>query len=504
MFISRRLSTIRARPVGSCCKEEPVEGRRRAGPDPRARGRGVPDRLPGQPAHRGRRRRRTSGRSSSARSGPGIHMADAMSRVTSGEAHRRVRDAVTGRAPRTRSVAWPRRSATRCRSCSCRRATTGATCRHRPNFSACLNYRTSRSGSTQLGPAATRSRRRCAARSPRCGTGGRGRCWWRSRGTSATRRSRPDGYDAAVAVALRTGPGGRRRGRRRARRRPSGRSSTRARASTTPRRGTELRAARRAARGARHHEPPGQERLPRGPSAVARLGRPDDAAGSSTRSSARRTSSSASAAASRRRATASRWPADKRYIHATLDPADLDKDRPVGGRRSWATPASILDALIDECGDRLRGKPRGRVPHVDRSAIATHQRGVAGRTGLPKLTLDEAPMTPVPRDLRPDARRSTSPTRSSPTTPAARAISSRRSGRRRRRCRTSAGARRRSSATASGLAMGAKLAHPDKLCINVMGDAAFGFTGHGLRDRRARADPDPDRACSTTSRWRSS
>jgi acetolactate synthase-1/2/3 large subunit len=28
-----------------------------------------------------------------------------------------------------------------------------------------------------------------------------------------------------------------------------------------------------------------------------------------------------------------------------------------------------------------------------------------------------------------------------------------------------------------GLAMGAKLAHPDKLCINLWGDAAIGFTG---------------------------
>jgi thiamine pyrophosphate-dependent acetolactate synthase large subunit-like protein len=28
-----------------------------------------------------------------------------------------------------------------------------------------------------------------------------------------------------------------------------------------------------------------------------------------------------------------------------------------------------------------------------------------------------------------------------------------------------------------GFAMGAKLAHPDKLCINVWGDAAIGFTG---------------------------
>ena len=28
-----------------------------------------------------------------------------------------------------------------------------------------------------------------------------------------------------------------------------------------------------------------------------------------------------------------------------------------------------------------------------------------------------------------------------------------------------------------GLAMGAKLAHPEKLCVNVWGDAAIGFTG---------------------------
>ena len=38
-----------------------------------------------------------------------------------------------------------------------------------------------------------------------------------------------------------------------------------------------------------------------------------------------------------------------------------------------------------------------------------------------------------------------------------------------------------------GLAMGAKLAHPDKLCINYWGDAAIGFTGMdfetAVRDR---------------------
>ena len=42
-----------------------------------------------------------------------------------------------------------------------------------------------------------------------------------------------------------------------------------------------------------------------------------------------------------------------------------------------------------------------------------------------------------------------------------------------------------------GLAMGAKLAHPEKLCINVWGDAAIGFHRHGFRDRRTRADSHP-------------
>ena len=42
-----------------------------------------------------------------------------------------------------------------------------------------------------------------------------------------------------------------------------------------------------------------------------------------------------------------------------------------------------------------------------------------------------------------------------------------------------------------GLAMGAKIAHPDKLCINVWGDAAIGFTGMDLETaaRERIADP---------------
>ena len=54
-----------------------------------------------------------------------------------------------------------------------------------------------------------------------------------------------------------------------------------------------------------------------------------------------------------------------------------------------------------------------------------------------------------------------------------------------------------------GLAMGAKLVHPDKLCINVWGDAAIGFTGTDSRRPCASACRSC-RSCSTTTRWRSS
>ncbi len=46
-----------------------------------------------------------------------------------------------------------------------------------------------------------------------------------------------------------------------------------------------------------------------------------------------------------------------------------------------------------------------------------------------------------------------------------------------RRCPTSAGARPRSSATASAWRWAPSSPQPDKLCINVWGDAAIGFTG---------------------------
>ena len=57
--------------------------------------------------------------------------------------------------------------------------------------------------------------------------------------------------------------------------------------------------------------------------------------------------------------------------------------------------------------------------------------------------------------------------------------------------------------TGLGYAMGAKLAAPDKLCINVWGDAAIGFTGMDF-ETAVRSGSPSSRCCSTTSRWPSS
>ena len=66
---------------------------------------------------------------------------------------------------------------------------------------------------------------------------------------------------------------------------------------------------------------------------------------------------------------------------------------------------------------------------------------------------------------------------SSRTTPAIHAISWRRSGSRKAPLSYLGWGKTTQLGYGLGLAIGAKLAHPDKLCINVWGDAAFGFTG---------------------------
>ena len=61
----------------------------------------------------------------------------------------------------------------------------------------------------------------------------------------------------------------------------------------------------------------------------------------------------------------------------------------------------------------------------------------------------------------------------------------------RARAATSAGASRPSSAPGFGLAMGARLARPDWLAVNIMGDAAFGMVGMDFETAVRCRDPDP-------------
>jgi len=74
--------------------------------------------------------------------------------------------------------------------------------------------------------------------------------------------------------------------------------------------------------------------------------------------------------------------------------------------------------------------------------------------------------------------------------PAAPETSSRRSGRRSSPCPIIGWGKTTQLGYGLGLALGAKLAKPDKLCINVWGDAAIGFTGMDFETAVRRADSD--------------
>ncbi|MEZ4660611.1 MAG: thiamine pyrophosphate-dependent enzyme [Caldilineaceae bacterium] len=134
----------------------------------------------------------------------------------------------------------------------------------------------------------------------------------------------------------------------------------------------------------------------------------------------------------------------------------------------------VLAALIDAVRTRLGDSPRGRANGIAGKIQTIKSEWLA--QWAPKLNLNEAPLSPyrVIRDLMDTVD---VPNAIITHDASSRAISFRPFGRRPRRSPTSAGARRPNWAMGWELAMGAKLAHPDKLCINVWGDAAIGFTG---------------------------
>jgi acetolactate synthase-1/2/3 large subunit len=166
-------------------------------------------------------------------------------------------------------------------------------------------------------------------------------------------------------------------------------------------------------------------------------------------------------------------PKGKTIIHATLDSLDLNKD--VEATHAIIGDAAlILEGLIAEVKDRLKGKARGRADGVAAKIAELKTAWIEDWT--PKLTDTSTPINPYrviwdllhtvdvsntiithdagsPRDQIVPFWQPTEPLSYigwGKTTQLGYGL---------------------------GLAMGAKLAHPDKLCVNFWGDAAIGFTG---------------------------
>lgn len=170
---------------------------------------------------------------------------------------------------------------------------------------------------------------------------------------------------------------------------------------------------------------------------------------------------------------ATRMPPKGRYIHATLDPVDLNKDIP--SDIGIAGDAKLtLQALVAELKKLDLSKANARKESTP-AAIAS-SRAEWMQEWLPKLTSNQNPMTPYrviyelnklvdkskvvithdagsPRDQLVPFWEATHPL-------------------------TYIGwGKTTQLGYGLPLAMGAKLAKPDHLCINVWGDAAIGFTG---------------------------
>jgi acetolactate synthase I/II/III large subunit len=164
---------------------------------------------------------------------------------------------------------------------------------------------------------------------------------------------------------------------------------------------------------------------------------------------------------------------DKEFIHNTNEPGDINKNiltnYPLLGDSKLA-----LSMLHEALKDRLKGKPRG----LTKSVAARIKKDNDGwmTDWMPKLTQDTAPISPYrvihelmnvadvkntiithdagsPRDELSPFWKSETP------------------------LSYIGWGKSTQLGYGLGLAMGAKLAHPEKLCINMWGDAAIGMTG---------------------------
>ena len=165
-------------------------------------------------------------------------------------------------------------------------------------------------------------------------------------------------------------------------------------------------------------------------------------------------------------------PRGKRIIHATLDPMDLNKDVPA--EHTLTGDAKLTLQLLSEAMETLdKAQAKARVSVSDRiKSIRTAWLS----DWMPKLTNNEAPISPyrviweLLQAIDPDNTVITHDAGSprdqiTPFWVSTKPLSYIGWGK-----TTQLG-------YGLGLAMGAKLARPEALCINVWGDAAIGFTG---------------------------
>ena len=166
-------------------------------------------------------------------------------------------------------------------------------------------------------------------------------------------------------------------------------------------------------------------------------------------------------------------PKGKSVIHATLDPADINKDL-CSDHVLLGDARLVLEAVVAEVRNHLDGNPRGRTDGFVREIRTIREAWLAD--WMPKLKAETTPLSPYrviwelmhivnleniiithdsgsPRDQLSPFWRSTAP------------------------LSYIGWGKSTQLGYGLGLAMGAKLAEPKKLCINVWGDAAIGFTG---------------------------
>jgi thiamine pyrophosphate-dependent acetolactate synthase large subunit-like protein len=164
-------------------------------------------------------------------------------------------------------------------------------------------------------------------------------------------------------------------------------------------------------------------------------------------------------------------PAGKAIVHATLDPVDLNKDV-VCEQALIGDAKLILAALLNEVQPMVAGR-RDPTPVADEIKAVREPWLAEWR---PKLTSDEVPLNPY-RVIAELAR----------TVDLDNVIITHDAGSPRDQISPFwvstlplsyiGWGKTTQLGYGLGLALGAKLVHPDKLCINVWGDAAIGFTG---------------------------